>query len=147
MERRLSLPRLCRNTLKAWVSLLEETRNQAKIRATFADKLRDQFTTPLKPYIAEKTRLFTKYAEFTQRVQTDLQVSFGELARVRVAPSRGRGSAPWTGGSGLRARTHQGRRCAGSRTTVRVAPILSSSSCMISVPRSTNACRPSMTRP
>ena len=40
--------------------MLEETRTQAKIRATFADKLRDQLTTPMKPYIGEKSRLFAK---------------------------------------------------------------------------------------
>jgi (p)ppGpp synthase/HD superfamily hydrolase len=104
---------LHRNTLRAWLTLLEQTRNQAKIRATFADKLRDQLTTPMKPYIADKGRLFakvprathprrrahsrtqarrtltavaagavTQYTEYAQRVQTDLHVGFGELARV-----------------------------------------------------------------
>jgi len=46
-------------------ALFEESRTQAKIRANFAERLREQFAGPLKPYITEKMRLFTRVRWWT----------------------------------------------------------------------------------
>lgn len=69
---------------KAWVSFLEETKTCARIRGQFSEKLRESFTTPMKPYLDDKRKSFTKQNEFlATKVQAELQTSFSELQAAK----------------------------------------------------------------
>jgi len=46
--------------LKAWISFLDEAKTCAKVRGSFAEKLRENFSTPMKPFTEDKKRLFAK---------------------------------------------------------------------------------------
>lgn len=68
---------------KAWVVFLEESRAYARSRGVFAEKLREELTNPMKPFLDDRRRSFAKSSEFGQKLQEGLQTTMADLIRVR----------------------------------------------------------------